>query len=709
MNGVLVAGRYRLVEEIGAGGMGRVWRGQDELMGRTVAVKEIRLPTADQQIYERVVHAIKSAAQLHHPCIVTVHDIVSTDEGPMIVMEYFAGRSLAQVIATDGPLPVAHVRGIAVDVLNILVEAHQAGIIHRDLRPSNILLSGARLVVTDFGVSRPSEEHSPTPLSTAAFLPPEQVRGEDPGPAGDLWSLGATLHAALEGRSPFEGPTLVATLAAVLAADRPRPERAGPLTPLLDALLQRDPARRPTATQALALLAAAPPTPPLAGPPPALPAGPSMAMRPAPPTVPHTASPAAPYAASPAGPNAPHLMSPGAPPTGPALLRRRSLLYGGAAATLLAGIGATAAFLLQDDAPKRPPQAKPSPPQKTGTPSPATTALKWTALHTFTGHDKQTPGEAVFTPDGGSVIISRYRGGGMLASWDVRTGKRLRIFGDADLGTDSLSLKPDGTRVVTSGVNRTSLWNPATGAMVEKLGGHSTFWAAKFSPDGSMLVTTGGGEPVLLWTPEGKLLAKLKGHTGIVWNPAFSSDSTLLITPSEDRTARLWDVREHKLLHTLKGHLDIVTDASISPDGKLAATSSRDGTARLWDTGTGEQLAELEGEVYNIAFRPTAPALLATTDITGPFRYWNPASPGQPTELPNQGRLNALTFSADGSLLATCAENGEIYLWDGTTGVAAATLTGHTGAVRFAAFNHDGTALASCAEDGTARVWQLSR
>ncbi|MBB5076383.1 serine/threonine protein kinase [Nonomuraea endophytica] len=673
--------------------MGRVWRGQDELMGRPVAVKEIRLPTADQQFYERVVHEVKSAALLHHPRVVTIHDIVSADDGPMIVMEYFAGRSLAQVIATDGPLPVAHVRGIAVDVLNVLVEAHQAGIVHRNLRPSNILLSDARLVVTDFGVSRPPEEHSPTPLTTAAFLPPEQVRGEHAGPAGDLWSLGATLHAALEGRSPFEGPTLVATMAAVLAADRPRPERAGPLTPLLDALLQRDPARRPTATQALALLAA---------PPPAMPAGPPIAVRPTPPT--------APYNASPAIPNAPHRTSPAAPPTGPALLRRRSLLYGGAAAALLTGIGATAAFLLQDDTPERPTRrAQPSTTPQTGTPSPATTALKWTALHTFTGHDKKTPGEAVFTPDGDSVIISRYRGGGMLASWDVRTGKRLRVFGDADLGTDSLSLNPDGTRVVTSGVDRTSLWNPATGALVEKLGGHSTSWAAKFSPDGSTLVTTGGGEPVLLWTPEGKLLAKLKGHKGIVWNPAFSSDSTLLITPSEDRTARLWDVRERELLHTLKGHLDIVTDASISPDGKLAATSSRDGTARLWDTGTGEQLAELEGEVYNLAFRPTAPALLATTDITGPFRYWNPASPGQPTELPDQGRLNALTFSADGSLLATCAENGEIYLWDGATGAAAATLTGHTGAVRFAAFNHDGTTLASCAEDGTARVWQLSR
>ncbi|MFI6324322.1 WD40 repeat domain-containing protein [Nonomuraea sp. NPDC050556] len=307
------------------------------------------------------------------------------------------------------------------------------------------------------------------------------------------------------------------------------------------------------------------------------------------------------------------------------------------------------------------------------------------------------------------MITSRYRGGGMLASWDVRTGERLRLFGDAELGASNLSLDPDGTRVVTNGVTWSSLWNPATGALIKRLGGHDIPWATKFSPDGSVLVTTGKGEPVLLWTAGGKLLAKLKGHTGIVWNPAFSADSTLLITPSEDRTARLWDVRERKLLHTLKGHLDIVTDASISHDGKLAATSSRDGTTRLWDTGTGELVAELEGEAYNVAFRPADPAVLATTDIGGPFRYWNPASPGQPTELPDQGRLNALTFSADGSLLATCAESGEIYLWDGATGAAAATLTGHTDAVRFAAFNRDGTALVSCAEDGTARVWQLTR
>ncbi|GAA3466388.1 WD40 repeat domain-containing serine/threonine protein kinase [Nonomuraea roseola] len=696
------------MEEIGAGGMGRVWRGQDELMGRTVAVKEIRLPTADEHVHERVVREVKSAAQLNHPCIATVHDIVSTDNGPMIVMEYFAGRSLAQVIAAEGPLPMAHVRGIAVDVLNVLVEAHQVGIVHRGLRPSNILLSDARLVVTDFGLSRSAEEHSATapdaPLSAAAFLSPEQVRGEGTSAAGDLWSLGATLYAALEGRSPFEGPTLVATLAAVLAADRPRPERTGPLAPLLDALLQRDPARRPTAAQALAILAAAPPTWPLAAPPAALPAGPPMATPAAPPTAPYAASPAA-----------PHPMSPAAPPAGPALLRRRGFLYGGAAA-LLVGAGATAAILLRDDTPIRAAQAQPSTPQETGgvldqqsgTPSPATTALEWKALHTFTGHHKRQPGQALFTPDGESVITSRYRGA-MLATWDVRTGQRQRVFGDAELGSDSLSLDPDGSRVVTSGVTWASLWNPTTGAMLKKLGGHAVPWDTKFSPDGSVLVTTGKGEHVLLWTPDGKLLAKLKGHTGIVWNPAFSSDSTLLITPSEDRTARLWDVRDRKLLHTFKDHLDIVTDASISHDGKLAATSSRDGTTRLWDTDTGEQLAELEGEAYNVAFRPADPAVLATTDIGGPFRYWNPASPGQPTELPNHGRLNALTFSADGSLLATCAESGEIFLWDGATGAAAATLTGHTGAVRFAAFNHDGTALVSCAEDGTARVWQLSR
>ncbi|MFI6318772.1 WD40 repeat domain-containing serine/threonine protein kinase [Nonomuraea sp. NPDC050556] len=660
------------MEEIGAGEMGRVWRAQDELLGRTVAVKEIRLPTPDEHGYARIVHEVKAAAQLNHPCIATVHDIVSTDTGPMIVMEYFAGRSLAQVIAAEGPLPVAHVRGIAVDVLNVLVEAHLVGIVHRDLKPSNILLSDTRLVVTDFGVSRTAQD---APLSAAAFLSPEQVRGEGTSAAGDLWSLGATLYAALEGRSPFEGPTLVATMAAVLAADRPRPERAGPLAPLLDALLQRDPARRPTAAQALTLLAASPPAGPLVGPP----------------------------------------APPAAPPPKPVLLGRRSLLYGGAAVLLVgAGAGTAAAILLRDDTPTRQPQAKPPTPQATSsapdqpsvTPSPA---LEWTALHTFTGHDKKEPGEALFTPDGKSVITSRYRDGDMLATWDVQTGKRLRVYGDAELGASTLSLDPDGTRVITNGVTWSSLWNPATGAMVRRLGGHEIPWESKFSPDGSVLVTTGKGQPVLLWTPDGKLLAKLKGHTGIVWNPAFSADSSLLITPSEDRTARLWDVRERELLHTLKGHRDIVTDAAISHDGKLAATASRDGTTRLWDTGTGEQVAELEGEAYNVAFRPADPAVLATTDISGPFRYWNPASPEQPTELPNQGRLNALTFSTDGSLLATCAESGEIYLWDGATGAAAATLTGHTGAVRFAAFNHNATALASCAEDGTTRVWQFSR
>lgn len=264
LGGGIVGGRYRLLEVIGRGGMGRVWRGRDETLGRDVAVKQVALPegVGDEQrevLLQRVVREARAAARLNHPGIITVHDVVEHEGAPVIVMEYVTGRSLAAVLAEDGGLPVRRVAEIGVLMLKALRRAHEAGIVHRDLKPDNVLLMDDRVIITDFGIAHLADAttaltQSGTIIGTPAYMSPEQLEGRPPGPAGDLWSLGATLYSAVEGRPPFTAETFTALCIAIVTQEPPAAERAGPLAPVLAALLTKDPELRATADEALAAL-----------------------------------------------------------------------------------------------------------------------------------------------------------------------------------------------------------------------------------------------------------------------------------------------------------------------------------------------------------------------------------------------------------------------------------------------------------------------
>ncbi|MFJ9619221.1 serine/threonine-protein kinase [Streptomyces noursei] len=264
VSGEIIGGRYRLLEQIGQGGMGRVWRGRDETLGREVAVKQVTLPqgVSDEQrdvLLRRVMREARAAARLNHPGIITVHDVVEHEGAPVIVMEYVRGTSLAAAVARDGHLPVRRVAEIGVLMLKALGQAHAAGIVHRDLKPDNVLLMDDRVIITDFGIAHMSDAtmaltHSGTIIGTPAYMAPEQLEGRPPTPATDLWSLGATLYTAVEGRPPFSAETFTALCIAIVTQDPQVPERAGALAPVLAALLTKDPAQRATAEQALAAL-----------------------------------------------------------------------------------------------------------------------------------------------------------------------------------------------------------------------------------------------------------------------------------------------------------------------------------------------------------------------------------------------------------------------------------------------------------------------
>ena len=266
--GRVVAGRYYLQDPIGRGAMGTVWRARDALLARDVAVKEVLLrgagtPEDTRVRYERTLREARTAARLNHPAVVTIFDVVEADGSPWIVMEFVQARSLEQILAQDGPLPPHKAADVGARVLGALATAHAAGILHRDVKPSNVLLgANGRTVLTDFGIATRAGDSTLTQvgmvMGTPGFTAPERIRGEPATPASDLWSLGATLYAAVDGHGPFDdrGSSL-AVLSIIANEDAPRPRSAGALGPAIDALLQRDPSARPDAAAAGRLLAAA--------------------------------------------------------------------------------------------------------------------------------------------------------------------------------------------------------------------------------------------------------------------------------------------------------------------------------------------------------------------------------------------------------------------------------------------------------------------
>lgn len=272
--GQLVAGRYRLVESVGSGGMGVVWRAEDERLERTVAIKQlmVRPGLSDSQTEgarRRAMREARIAARLQHRNAIALYDVAEHEGEPCLVMEFLRSRSLSAVLAELGPLPADQVAKIGTQVAEALAAAHAAGIVHRDVKPGNVLLDDTGTVkITDFGISRAIDDGTVTQTGmlagTPAYLAPEIARGHQPDRASDVFSLGATLYHAIEGTPPFgTNGNPLAVLHAVASGAVPPPRNAGSLTPVLMSLLSAEPEDRPTMAEAASALSTPlPATPP---------------------------------------------------------------------------------------------------------------------------------------------------------------------------------------------------------------------------------------------------------------------------------------------------------------------------------------------------------------------------------------------------------------------------------------------------------------
>ncbi|MFF0449163.1 serine/threonine-protein kinase [Streptomyces sp. NPDC004609] len=256
----LIAGRYRLLSPLGEGGMGVVWRARDEVLDREVAVKEVRAPaglgaTEERRLYQRLEREAWAAGRISHRNVVTVFDVAVEDGRPWIVMELIRGLSLAEVLESDGPLVPRRAAQIGTEVLAALNAAHGAGVLHRDVKPGNVLIANdGRVVLSDFGIAVVEGTSHLTMtgelIGSPEFLAPERALGRTPGPESDLWSLGVLLYAAVEGISPFRQNTPLSTLRAVVDEELPPPRRAGELAPVIAGLLRKEPAERMPAAEA---------------------------------------------------------------------------------------------------------------------------------------------------------------------------------------------------------------------------------------------------------------------------------------------------------------------------------------------------------------------------------------------------------------------------------------------------------------------------
>ncbi|MFF4294250.1 protein kinase [Streptomyces vinaceus] len=410
--GRVLGGRYRVTAMIGRGGMGVVARAVDELLGREVAVKVMRAYT-DASAVEladlrtRMQREAQAAARIRHGGVVTVHDVTEEEGLPVIVMELVDGPSLDDVLERRGPLEPREAAAIGAKLMDALDAAHRAGVLHRDVKPANVLLErDGRVVLTDFGIATVQAAgdedmakltRSGDIIGSLDYLPPERAQGREPGPASDIWSLGMTLYAAVEGAYPFRRTSAWSTLSAIVTEPLPEPRRAAALAPVLRALMAKEPEHRPTAGRAREMLqavaegrsahGAAPTPPPGYGPAPV----PYPRPSPQPPHPGHAFpahTPAAPHTPAPSGP----IAYPGAPTTGaqasgttPAAARGR-VVIGAAVAVVLAGGGITYAAMGDHGdkgggaqahaAPPRTTSTTASTPQNSRTPKPAKDSAK---------------------------------------------------------------------------------------------------------------------------------------------------------------------------------------------------------------------------------------------------------------------------------------------------------------------------------------------
>jgi WD40 repeat protein len=642
-------GDYEIERELARGGMGVVFFARQISLNRPVALKMILAgQLADETDVKRFYSEAEAAANLDHPGIVPIYEVGQHEGQHYFSMGYVEGRSLAQRLA-DGPLPSREAAALMVKVAQAIEYAHSRGVIHRDLKPGNILLDrNGHPRVTDFGLAKKLQSDSGLTgsgqiMGTPSYMPPVQAGGKrgEVGPAADVYALGATLYALVTGRPPFQAATAMDTVLQVLSDEPVPPRRLNASVPLdLETIclkcLEKEPGKRYSSAAALAedlrrYLAGEP-----------------IVARPV-----TRFERAVKWA------------------------RRRPVIAAlSAAVVVIALLGLSGilwqwheAVLARGVAERESERAK------------AQTELAQRRLY-----------------DVQMTLVQR--------NWEDYNGALLQQGLD-----DLLPVNQGG--IDRRGFEWFYWQRKMASAPITMKGHTKAVSSLAFSRDGSRIVTGSVDDTAKVWDARsGAEALTLVGHAGDVFSAAFSPDGSCIVTGGFDQTAKVWDAGTGRLIRILEGHKSGVSSVTFSPDGQRLASASNNGIVKVWDARTGQMIRTLPGHTFwanSVAFSPNGHHLASGAgeiNKLGEMKLWD-ARTGQET-LTFKGHTDVVTsvaFSTDGQRLASASWDGTVKLWDVVTGQETLTLKGHSGFPVDVAFSRDGQRLASAGADETVKVW----